>query len=39
MEEISRLVRLAENVRADFVFGVVDSEHDATYYEVDRLTP
>ena len=39
MEEISRLVRLAENVRADFVFGVVDSEHDVTYYEVDRLTP
>nr|EGQ40771.1 MAG: tRNA intron endonuclease [Candidatus Nanosalinarum sp. J07AB56] len=39
MEEISRLVRLAENVRADFVFGVVDSEHDVTYYEIDRLTP
>lgn len=37
--EMSRAVRLAQNIRATMLWAVVDSESGVTYYEVDRLTP
>ncbi len=37
--EISRSVRLAQNVRKKMVFAVVDKEGDITYYKVERFTP
>jgi tRNA-intron endonuclease len=39
LPEMSRAVRLAHNIRATFVWAVVDSESDVTYYEIKRLTP
>jgi tRNA-intron endonuclease len=39
LPEMSRAVRLAHNIRAVFVWGVVDREADVTYYEIKRLTP
>ncbi len=38
-QEISRAVRLAQNIRATMLWGVVDSENEVTYYKVDRVTP
>jgi len=38
-QEMSRAVRLANNIRATMLWAVVDSESGVTYYEVDRLTP
>ncbi|MFB6199531.1 MAG: tRNA-intron lyase [Candidatus Nanohaloarchaea archaeon] len=38
-EEMSRAVRLAQNIRARMVWAVVDSERQVTYYEVERITP
>ncbi|MFB6145100.1 MAG: tRNA-intron lyase [Candidatus Nanohaloarchaea archaeon] len=38
-QEMSRAVRLASNIRAKMVWGVVDSERSVTYYEVERVTP
>ncbi|MFP4038621.1 MAG: tRNA-intron lyase [Candidatus Nanohaloarchaea archaeon] len=38
-QELSRAVRLANNIRADMMWAVVDSEEDVTYYRVDRKTP
>jgi len=39
LPEMSRAVRLAHNIRATFVWAVVDREGDCTYYEIKRLTP
>lgn len=39
LPEMSRAVRLAHNIRATFVWAVVDREGDVTYYEIKRLTP
>lgn len=37
--EMSRAVRLAQNIRATMLWAVVDSESGVTYYEVERKTP
>lgn len=37
--EMSRAVRLAHNIRATMLWGVVDSEGGVTYYEVEREKP
>lgn len=39
LPEMSRAVRLAHNIRATFVWAVVDKEGDTTYYEIKRITP
>jgi len=38
-QEMSRAVRLAQNIRAKMLWAVVDSERQVTYYQVDRVTP
>lgn len=38
-QEMSRAVRLAQNIRAEMLWAVVDSEGGVTYYEVEHLTP
>ncbi|MFB6203843.1 MAG: tRNA-intron lyase [Candidatus Nanohaloarchaea archaeon] len=38
-QEMSRAVRLAQNIRATMLWAVLDSESGVTYYEVDRITP
>ncbi len=38
-QEMSRAVRLAHNIRATMLWGIVDSEGGVTYYEVERITP
>ncbi len=38
-QEMSRAVRLAHNIRATMLWGIVDSEGGVTYYEVERATP
>ena len=35
--ELSRAVRLAQNIRAKMLWAVVDSENDVTYYQVTRI--
>jgi len=39
LPEMSRAVRLAHNIRATFVWAVLDKEGSPTYYEIQRLTP
>ncbi len=39
LPEMSRAVRLAHNIRATFVWAIVDKESDVTYYELTRFTP
>lgn len=39
LPEMSRAVRLAHNIRATFVWAVVDRESDCTYYIIQRITP
>ena len=39
LPELSRAVRLAHNIRATFIWGVVDKESDVTYYNIQRITP
>ncbi len=39
LPEMSRAVRLAQNIRATMWWAVVDKEGDVTYYEVKRITP
>ncbi len=39
LPEMSRAVRLAQNIRATLVWAVVDRESDVTYYQVIRITP
>lgn len=38
-QQMSRAVRLAQNIRAKMLWSVVDSERQVTYYRVDRITP
>ncbi|MFB6115306.1 MAG: tRNA-intron lyase [Candidatus Nanohalobium sp.] len=38
-QEMSRAVRLANNIRVTMLWGVVDTENGVTYYEVDHITP
>jgi len=37
--ELSRAVRLAQNIRTEMIWAVVDSEGDVTYYQIKRITP
>lgn len=37
--ELSRFVRLGQNIRAKPLIGVVDEEGDVTYYEIFRIKP
>lgn len=37
--EMSRMVRLAGNLKTKLLNAVVDSENDINYYEVNRITP
>jgi len=37
--EMSRAVRLAQNIRTHLIWAVVDNENDVTYYEIIRITP
>lgn len=39
LPEMSRAVRLAHNIRATFVWAVVDKENSVTYYNIQRITP
>ncbi len=39
LPEMSRAVRLAHNIRATFIWAVVDRENDVTYYHIQRITP
>ena len=39
LPEMSRAVRLAHNIRATFIWAVVDKENDVTYYQITRITP
>lgn len=36
--DLSKSVRLAQNIRARMLYAVVDSEKDVTYYETERKT-
>ncbi|MFB6292457.1 MAG: tRNA-intron lyase [Candidatus Nanohaloarchaea archaeon] len=38
-EEMSRAVRLAQNIRARMLWAVVDAEGGVTYYEVEHINP
>lgn len=38
-QELSRAVRLAHNIRANMLWSVVDSDGDATYYQITYLSP
>jgi tRNA-intron endonuclease len=38
-QELSRFVRLAQNIRATPLLGIVDEEGDCTYYQIRRITP
>jgi len=37
LPEMARAVRLAHNIRATFIWAVVDKENDITYYEIKRI--
>ena len=37
--ELSRAVRLAQNIRSEMIWAVVDSESDVTYYSIKRISP
>jgi tRNA-intron endonuclease len=37
--ELSRAVRLAQNIRTEMIWAIVDSESDVTYYKITRITP
>lgn len=37
--EMSRMVRLAGNLKTKFLDAVVDSENEINYYETERITP
>ncbi len=39
MSEMSRMVRLAGNLRTTLLHAVVDSENDINYYEIQRVVP
>jgi tRNA-intron endonuclease len=37
--EVSRAVRLAQGVKKNMIFAIVDDEGDVTYYSIERVTP
>jgi len=37
--ELSRAVRLAQNIRTEMIWAIVDSDGDTTYYSIKRITP
>lgn len=37
--ELSRAVRLAQNIRTEMIWAIVDSESGVTYYKISRITP
>jgi tRNA-intron endonuclease len=37
--ELSRAVRLAQNIRTEMIWAIVDSENDVTYYSIKRIAP
>ena len=37
--ELSRMVRLAGNLKTKFLNAVIDSENEINYYEIGRITP
>jgi len=37
--DVSRAVRLAQNVRKKMIYAVLDKEGDITYYKIERMTP
>jgi tRNA-intron endonuclease len=37
--EVSRAVRLAQGVKKEMLFAVIDGEGDITYYKIERITP
>jgi tRNA-intron endonuclease len=37
--DISRAVRLSQNVRKKMIYAVADKEGDITYYKIERITP
>jgi len=37
--ELSRAVRLAQNIRTEMIWAIIDSEGDVTYYSIKRITP
>ena len=37
--ELSRSVRLAQNVRKKMIYAVIDKEGSITYYKIERITP
>jgi tRNA-intron endonuclease len=39
LSDISRAVRLAQNVRKKMIYAVLDKEGDITYYKIERMTP
>jgi tRNA-intron endonuclease len=39
LPEMSRAIRLAHNIRATFLWAVVDKEEGVTYYQITRITP
>lgn len=39
LPEMSRAVRLAHNIRATFLWAVVDKEEGVTFYQITRITP
>ena len=39
MPELSRMVRLAGNIKTILLQAVVDSENDINYYQIERITP
>lgn len=39
LPEMSRAVRLAHNIRATFLWAVIDKEEGVTYYQITRITP
>lgn len=38
-QEMSRAVRLAQNIRASMLWAVLDTEEGVTYYEVEHVSP
>ncbi len=38
-QELSRAVRLAHNIRANMLWGIVDNDGDCTYYEIKFISP
>ena len=37
--ELSRAVRLAQNIRTEMIWAIVDSESGVTFYSIKRITP